>query len=183
MATFPGQRRTKEITYPTTDGKPIAETQIHRDDVMDLIQSLEDYSANQPQVYVGGNLLLYYEEGNRRKHVSPDLFVTLGIKKEPLRDDDLFWIEGRAPDVVEITSKSTKREDMKKNFEIYRDVLKVSEYFLFDRTHDDLKSPLHGYRLVGSDDAAIEPQSHSPCQEHHSGRRLPRTARGFPRRH
>ena len=154
----PGQRRTREVEYPSGDGKPMAETELHLKDMIDTIQVLEDYFADQPNVYVCGNLLLYYEEGNPRKHVAPDVLVALGVPKEPPRDYYLVWKEGKAPDfVVEITSKSTKQEDMKKKFGIYRDILKVSEYFLFDPTEDYLDPPLQGFRLVGGDYVPIEP--------------------------
>ena len=136
----------------------MAETELHLNDMIDAIQLLEDYFADQPNVYVCGNLLLYYEEGNPRKHVSPDVLVALGVPKEPHRDYYLVWKEGKAPDfVVEITSKSTKREDKKKKFEIYRDILKVPEYFLFDPSADYLDPPLQGFRLVGGEYVPIEP--------------------------
>jgi Uma2 family endonuclease len=158
MATVQRPRPTREIQYPTTDGKPMAETQLHRDDMMDTIQILEDYYAAEPNVYVGGNLLLCHEEGNRRKHVAPDVFVVLGVPKEPPRDNYLVWKEEKAPDfVTEITSKSTKHEDQKKKREIYRDILKVSEYFLFDPRAEYLDPPIQGFRLVDGDYVRIEP--------------------------
>src|SRR5262249_25262943 len=157
-ATVEGQQRTREIVYPTRDGKPMAETELHRDDMVDTIQTLQDFFADRPRVYVSGNLLLYYEEGNRRKHVSPDVLVALGVPREPLRDYYLVWQEGKAPDfVVEITSKSTKREDQDKKFALYRDVLKVPEYFLFDPRAEYLKPSLQGYRLAAGEYAPIEP--------------------------
>ncbi len=58
--------------------------------------------------------------------------------------------------VIEITSKTTSREDIKKKLDIYRDVLKVPEYFLFDPTQDYLKPALQGFRLEGGDYIAIE---------------------------
>ena len=158
MATVPRQRRAREIEYPSGDGKPMAETEVHLRDMMDTIQVLDDYFVGQPRVYVCGNLLLYYEEGNPRKHVSPDVLVALDVPKLPLRENYLVWKEGKAPDfVVELTSKSTKREDQKKKFEIYRDILRVSEYFLFDPTEDYLHPPIQGFRLVGGDYVSIEP--------------------------
>ena len=70
-----------------------------------------------------------------------------GIAKKQ-RENYLIWEEGKAPDlVIELTSKSTKREDQQKKRELYRDVLRVSEYFLFDPTEDYLKPPLQGFRL------------------------------------
>ena len=50
--------------------------------------------------------------------------------------------------MIEITSKSTKGEDKKTKFELYRDILKVSEYFMFDPTQDYLNPPLQGFRLL-----------------------------------
>jgi Uma2 family endonuclease len=158
MATVPQQRRPREIHYPSGDGKPMAETELHLLDMIDTILLLRDYFAARPNVYVGGNLLLYYEEGNPRKHVAPDVLVALDVPKEPPRENYLVWKEGKVPDwVVEITSKSTQREDKMKKFGIYRDILRVSEYFLFDPTEDYLDPPLQGYRLVGGDYVPIEP--------------------------
>ncbi len=137
----------REIEYPTSDGKPMAETDIHRQDMVDLIETLRDYFANDLDVYVTGNLLLYYEEGNPRKHVSPDVFMVRGVPKK-FRDYYLLWQEGKGPDaVIEITSKTTKREDQKQKLVLYRDVLKVPEYFQFDPTEDYLKPPFQGHRL------------------------------------
>jgi Uma2 family endonuclease len=156
MATTP--RTGREIDYPTSDGKPMAETDLHRDVMVDVIQTLEDYFADDPIVYVSGNLLLFYEEGNKRKHVSPDVFVVRGVPKRPLRDYYLLWKEGKSPDVViEITSKTTRREDQKKKWTLYRDVLKVPEYFQFDPTEDYLKPSLQGHRLEESEYVPIDP--------------------------
>jgi Uma2 family endonuclease len=158
MATVPKQRETREIDYPTGDGKPMAETELHLLLMFDIVQMLRDYLAGRPDVYVGGNLLLFYQKGNRRKHVAPDIFVSLGVAKEPPRDNYLVWEERKGPDlVIEITSKSTKREDEKKKFLIYRDILKVTEYFRFDPTEDYLNPPLQGFRLALGDYVPIEP--------------------------
>jgi Uma2 family endonuclease len=148
MATTRRTSTQRAVDYPTSDGRPMAETDIHRQDMMDLIVTLQDLFAADPNVYVTGNLLLYYEEGNRRRHISPDVFVVRGVPKLPLRDYYLLWEEGKAPDVVmEITSKTTRREDQKKKLVLYRDVLKVPEYFQFDPTEDYLRPPMQGHRL------------------------------------
>jgi len=137
----------------------MAETDIHRNDMVDLIHSLEYHFAADRMVYVSGNLLMFYQEGNRRKHISPDVFFVRGVEKK-IRENYLIWQEGKAPDVViEISSKSTKREDITKKWKLYRDVLKVREYFLFDPTEDYLEPPLQGHRLVGRRYAPIEPVS------------------------
>jgi Uma2 family endonuclease len=158
MATTPRPSARRKIEYPTSDGKPMAETDVHRQNMVDLIETLHDRYANDPDVYVSGNLLLFYEEGNRRKHVAPDVFLVRGVPKLPMRDNYLVWEEGKAPDlVVELTSRTTRREDRKKKRTLYRDVLKVPEYFLFDPNAEWLKPPLQGYRLAEGDYVSIEP--------------------------
>lgn len=152
MATTPRPSRRRAIEYPTSDGKPMAETDIHRQNMMDLIETLEDRYANDPQVYVSGNLLMFYEEGNRKKHVAPDVFLVRGVDKLPPRVNYRIWGEGKGPDlVIELTSKTTRNEDRKKKRDLYRDVIKVPEYFLFDPNADWLKPSLQGYRLVDSE--------------------------------
>ena len=94
MATVPRQRRTREIDYPTSDGKPMAETELHLNDQIDLIQTLKDYFEREPMVYVGGNMLVFYEEGNRRKHLTPDVFVVRGVEKKKNVREQLSHLEG-----------------------------------------------------------------------------------------
>jgi Uma2 family endonuclease len=133
--------------YPTSDGKPMAETDWHRDAMAALISSLSDFFAEEPLVYVSGNLLLFYEEGNRRRRVAPDVFVIWGVEKL-LRPNYLLWKEGHAPQVViEVTSSKTKHQDRKIKWALYQDTLRVREYFLFDPDGDWLDPPLQGYRL------------------------------------
>jgi hypothetical protein len=58
------------------------------------------------------------------------------------------WKEGKGPDVAfEITSKSTGKEDTDFKMQLYQDVLKVKEYFLFDPYAEYLDPPLQGHRL------------------------------------
>lgn len=80
------------LDYPTSDGKPMAQTDWHRDLMMVLIQTLSDYYAAEPLVYVSGNLLVFYEPGNRRRHLSPDVFVVKGVGKHQ-RPNYLIWEE------------------------------------------------------------------------------------------
>jgi Uma2 family endonuclease len=139
----------REVKYPTSDGRPMAETPLHMQEMIDLIETLQDHFADDPNVYVWGNMMLYYVEGDPWKHVAPDVFVVRGVPKLLERDSYLTWKEGKAPDlVVEITSKSTRREDKSTKRILYRDVLKVPEYFQFDPTEDYLKPPLQGQQLV-----------------------------------
>jgi Uma2 family endonuclease len=143
--------------YPTSDGRPMAETDDHRDLMLELIETLRMYYQASPRVYVSGNLLVFYERGNKRRHLSPDVFVVRGIAKHN-RPNYLIWEEGKAPEVaIELTSSSTKKEDLVKKFALYRDVLKVREYFLFDPHQDYLQPQLQGYRLVKGEYVPIKP--------------------------
>ena len=145
-----------EIEYPSSDGKPMAETPIHRDVMFDLIAMLKDHFGGAPDVYVSGNMMMYYVEGNPKKSVSPDVFVTRGIPKLPERDTYKLWVEGKGPDaVIEVTSQKTARIDQRGKLVLYRDVLKVREYFLFDPREKTLAgAALRGSRLI---DGQYEP--------------------------
>jgi len=129
----------------------MAETDLHRELMIAIIKTLQHWFGSQPMVYVSGNLLLYYVMGNKRKHVAPDVFVVKGVPKK-LRECYLLWEEGKSPNaVIELTSSSTMKEDTDKKFRLYRDVLKVREYFLFDPKGDYLTPRLQGYALKKAD--------------------------------
>jgi Uma2 family endonuclease len=149
MATV--DRRTRDIPlseYPTGDGKPMAETPVHRRIMTALIDVLEARHAHDPMVYISGNMLMYYVRNDKRRHTSPDVFLAKGIRKEGRRDAYFVWVEGKGPDVVfEISSASTKKEDLGKKYRLYQDTLHVSEYFLFDPYEEYLTPSLQGFRL------------------------------------
>ena len=147
MSTLSSNAPVLRNDYPTSDGKPMAETDWHRDLMLDLIKTLQQHWRDQPRIYVSGNLLVFYEPGNRRRHVSPDVFVVRGVANHP-RPNYLIWEERRGPQVViEVTSATTRNEDLRTKFSLYQDTLKVREYFLFDPRGDYLDPPLRGYRL------------------------------------
>ncbi|HWM90527.1 MAG TPA: Uma2 family endonuclease [Thermoanaerobaculia bacterium] len=135
------------IEYPTSDGKPMAETTLHRMVMSDLIEGLAAYYAAEPDVWVGGNLFLYYREQDPRSVVAPDVLLVKGVEKwnRPIYK---LWEEGRPPSlIVEVTSKSTRDEDLDEKKGIYQHI-GVEEYILFDPYGDYLKPRLQGYRLT-----------------------------------
>ncbi len=139
------------IDYPSSDGKPLAESERHAIATVDAWQGLKRFFASRPDVYVGMDMLLYHVEGDPRRSVVPDVFVVLGVPKLPHRDTWLLWEEGRAPDfVVEVTSRTTRREDEGRKRRLYRD-LGVAEYWQFDPTGDYLSPLLKGARLEGGE--------------------------------
>jgi Uma2 family endonuclease len=134
------------IEYPSSDGEPMAETDIHIKLMMNLRFTLSQFFRNQADVYVGSNLLIYYVEGDTRKRVAPDVFVVRGVGKHDRRVYKL-WEEGRAPDVIiELSSRQTWGEDLQKKWRLYEQ-LGVKEYYIFDPEYDYLPSPLLAYKL------------------------------------
>ena len=144
-----------EIEYPESDGKPMGETELHRDWTIRILDILRQRYRGQA-VYVASDLLLYYEEGSPTKFIVPDCFVVLNCATHRRRTFQT-WKEGRFPDVViEVTSRSTSRTDMVDKPIIY-EVMGVQEYFLFDPTSDYLESSLQGYRLIDGQFREIPP--------------------------
>ena len=135
------------IVYPESDGKPMAETDVHRKLMMNFIFMLEDHFKSDNDVYVSGNLLMYYEEGNPRKSISPDVFVVFGVEKK-LRNTYLTWAEANTPDfVLEVASPGTFSNDMGKKKELYASVLEVKEYYIYDPLGQIVPSFI-GYRIT-----------------------------------
>lgn len=124
----------------------MAETDVHRDLMIELISSLKKHFQADPQVYVSGNLFLYYEKGKPDRVVAPDVFVVRGVSKEQ-RHIYKLWQEGHAPEVVfEISSRKTWGDDLHRKFQLYAR-LGVKEYFIFDPEYDYLPEPLLAFRL------------------------------------
>ena len=139
--------KTKKIDYPSSDGKPMAESDLHRDQMILTIQNLQSWFAEHPEVYIAGNNFLYFVEGDPRQVVSPDFYVVFGAGRGP-REVYKVWEEGGlAPDVVfEITSKKTRLTDETKKRDLY-EMLGVSEYYQFDPRGDYLNPRLKASRL------------------------------------
>lgn len=145
-ATIPLQQDDDEDFYPSSDGRPMAESDLHLQEMLYLIQALRDRYQEMPDVFAGGNLLLYYVRGDRKACLAPDVFVAKGVPKRS-RKSYLLWKEGRAPCfVIEVTSKSTRNEDIEKKRDRYERI-GVEEYFLHDPLGEYLHPPLQGYRL------------------------------------
>lgn len=127
----------------------MAETDTHRKQMIALLDSLEEYFRADPNVYVTGNIFLYLprdENAGERQSVSPDIFVVRGIKKKERRIYDME-VEKKAPDVViELTSRSTRFEDLGNKRAIYAE-LGVREYFIFDPLKEIFPEQLRGFRL------------------------------------
>jgi Uma2 family endonuclease len=140
-----------EIHYPESDGRPMGETEIHAQVLEDLRFALVRRYADVPDVYVWGNLFLYYREGDPKACVCPDVFLIRGVGKrtDNRRRTYKVWEEdGRVPSlVIELTSESTRDEDVEKTKRYAQ--LGVEEYFLFDPLGEYLRPRLQGFQLEG----------------------------------
>lgn len=135
-----------EIYYPDTDGEPMAESDFQRKPLMYAVEALDLYFQARADVYVSGNLLIYYEQDNPKASVAPDVFVVFGVAKGD-RYTYKTWEEGKGPDVViEITSHTTRVRDEVEKPVLYRH-LGVKEYFQYDPTGDYLQPALRGQWL------------------------------------
>jgi Uma2 family endonuclease len=146
-----------EIVYPVRDGKPMAETGVHVVLMVTLIAALRHYFRARSDVYVIGNIFLYYEEGHPEARCSPDIMVIKEVEPGGERPSFKIWEEKAVPCVIiELTSRETAEEDVGPKHELY-EKLGVREYFLFDPLHHFLERPLIGYRLIGGKYESLPP--------------------------
>ena len=132
--------------YPSSDGLPLAENDWQLEAILNAVGVLKIRYGGRPDVYVSGDLLIYYEEGNPRKSVAPDVFVVFGAAQHK-RNVYKLWEEPKAPDfVLEVASENTWREDLGRKRALYAE-LGVREYWLFDPRDEYFDPVLQGLVL------------------------------------
>jgi Uma2 family endonuclease len=138
---------TPEIIYPSSDGKPVAETYDHLYAILITLEVLRQYLTGQ-QATVLGNQFLYYSKGFPKLRIAPDVMVIFDVAPGG-RDNYKIWEEGQVPAVIfEITSPGTKDQDINFKKDLYAQ-LEVKEYWLFDPKGQWIPEKLQGYRLRG----------------------------------
>ena len=143
--------------YPSSDGKPMAETEVHVLALVHLLAALRYFFRKQPDVFVIADMLLYYREGDRHRYKAPDVMVVKGVDTTIKRRTYKLWEEHVPPSVViEVTSKGTQDEDIVTKPVLYAS-LGIKEYFLFDPLFEYLDKQLLGYRMVDGEFVLIEP--------------------------
>jgi Uma2 family endonuclease len=134
-----------EDELPYDDGEPM-ESDRHLAQMVLLINSLKLAWKDRDDVYVGGNMAIYYSELQTKKNDfrGPDVFVVLDTVRRERKSWVVWQEDGRTPDVViELLSESTEHVDRGDKMRIYAKVLRVPEYYLFD----PLTSTLEAYAL------------------------------------
>ncbi|MCC7537779.1 MAG: Uma2 family endonuclease [Deltaproteobacteria bacterium] len=143
---------------PYDDGEPM-DTPRHRQQMNLLIDTLADAWADRDDVFVGGDMFVYYSmlQTKQNDFRGPDVFVVLGAipQSQRRRKSWVVWEEnGKLPDlVIELTSPTTERVDHGEKKRIYEQVWHLPEYFCFD---PDTKR-LEGWRLEGTAFVRIDP--------------------------
>jgi Uma2 family endonuclease len=147
------------VEYPSSDGKPVAESDFQLTVLAYAREALRTHFRARDNVYVAANLLIYYQEGNVKARVAPDVFVVVGAANHE-RMSYRLWNEPKVPDwVLEITSRSTRHEDQGRKRDLYRR-LGVTEYWQYDPTGDYLRPPLQALRLVAGEYEELACEAH-----------------------
>jgi Uma2 family endonuclease len=117
------------------DGEPL-ESNRHRIAMNALIRSVQHAWADRNDFFTGGNMFIYYSSDQVRNQDfrGPDFFVVLNVDGTKQRQGWVVWAEGgRYPDViVELMSPSTARIDTGIKKDIYEQVFRTPDYFVFD---------------------------------------------------
>ena len=142
----PPTSQVEDPLYPSSDGQPMAENTWQFEVMVDSALALRSRYQRNPDVFVGGDLLMYYERGNPTRRVAPDVFVIFGVPDHH-RMSYRLWDEGKAPDfALEVASESTWREDLGRKRDLYAK-LGIQEYWLFDPQGEFFDPPLRGLVL------------------------------------
>ncbi|GAB4458424.1 MAG: Uma2 family endonuclease [Armatimonadaceae bacterium] len=120
------------IQYPDSDGQTMADNTLQFQYIVMIKEGLETLFADNPDVFVAGDLLWYPVEGDNRTRVAPDVLVAFGRPKG-YRGSYRQWEEGNiAPQVVfEILSPGNRAGEMTGKALFY-DRFGVEEYYLYD---------------------------------------------------
>ncbi len=120
-----------DIIYPDSDGQPMADNTQQFELIVWIKENLELLFANDPNVFVAGDLLWYPVEGDNKLRQAPDVMVAFG-RPQGYRGSYQQWLEDNiSPHVVfEIWSPGNCPSKMAQKFEFY-DRYGVEEYYLY----------------------------------------------------
>jgi Uma2 family endonuclease len=137
------------IEYPESDGKPMADNTKQFRWIQVLHGNLAALYRERADVFVGGNLLWYPEEGHPEISNAPDVFVALGRPKGDRRTYRQ-WEEGGVPLTVafEILSPNDTGSLMARKYAFYEEH-GVEEYYIYDPDENLLQVFIrHGEALL-----------------------------------
>lgn len=143
----------KDIIYPDSDEQPMADNTQQFELIVWIKENLELLFANEPKVFVAGDLLWYPVEGDNKLRQAPDVMVAVGRAKG-YRGSYQQWLEDNIPPqvVFEIWSPGNRPSKMAQKLEFY-DRYGVEEYYLYKPDLVDLT----GWRRRNSRLELIDP--------------------------
>ncbi len=126
------------VIYPDSDGKPMADNTKQFRWIVVIQQNLEWLFADNPNVFVAGDLLWYPVEGENKRRAAPDVMVVLGRPKGD-RGSYKQWEEENIPPqvVFEILSPGNTKAEMNRKLLFY-DRFGVNEYYIYDPDKNEL---------------------------------------------
>lgn len=139
MSTLATPHVRSPVVYPESDGKPMAENTLQFKWIVKITGGLEYLFAEDPAVFVAGDLFWYPVEGHPEIVMAPDTMVVFGRPKGE-RGSYRQWEEsGIAPQVVfEVLSPGNRFGEMLSKFNFYNRY-GVEEYYLYNPDPDRLE--------------------------------------------
>ncbi|MCY4056847.1 MAG: Uma2 family endonuclease [Gammaproteobacteria bacterium] len=137
-----------EDGYPYSDGHFEMEGDFHSGPLRAVLDALRAIFDGRDDMYFAADMGLFFEKGNRRAVVVPDLVVVFGAARRS-RNSFKLWQEPKAPDfVMEVISDDSLRNDMEYKPPLYA-ALGVTEYWTFDSL-GRIPTPIIARRLGGA---------------------------------
>jgi Uma2 family endonuclease len=123
---------TTQIIYPDCDGQSMSDNTNQFRWIVTIKENLELLFAENPDVFIAGDLLWYPVEGNNKIRQAPDAMVVFGRPKGD-RGSYRQWMEnGIAPQVVfEILSPGNRMSEMSRKLHFYEQY-GIEEYYIYD---------------------------------------------------
>jgi Uma2 family endonuclease len=137
-------RRTVQVVYPSSDGKPMAENTLQFLWINTIENNLERLFRDDPNVFVVADNLWYPVEGEPEVRQAPDVYVVFGRPKGH-RGSYIQHLEGGVPLTVvfEVLSPGNKKAEMDEKLRFY-DEYGVEEYYVYDPDKERLTAYLRG---------------------------------------
>ena len=127
-----------DIIYPDCDGEPMSDNTEQFNWIVLIKENLEILFANNPEVFVAGDLLWYPVQGNNKIRQAPDTMVVLGRPKGRRGSYQQWEEDNIAPQVVfEILSPGNRAGKMADKLLFYQRY-GVQEYYIYDPEDNEL---------------------------------------------
>ena len=149
------------ITYPESDGQPMADNTLQLYWILLLIDNLRALFRDRPDIFVGGNQNWYPVKGHPEVVNAPDAYVVFGRAKGH-RSSWKQWEEADTPMTVVFEIRSPKNTDTElENKRHFYEDHGAEEYYLYDPSDNSLQGWLRHrtvFRHVPRIESLISPR-------------------------